>query len=804
MNIFWPRRWRVAPAPTGAKAAVEEVAPAGAMFFVAGILVMQAVPELPPLVWPILALLTMVGASIRWKSFSRPCRLLALLAFGMVVTIWQAIPMQQRQIPPALAGKDVIVQGIVATIGQQFAGGKRFELEVVSLPDSPLTEAERNWRGRLRLSWYDQRIDPKPGQVWRFMVRLKPAHGTVNPGAFDYERWLFSAGINGSGYVRDRDLQPHLLADQPWRYPVQRARARLLEKLTVALADTPTAGLLVALAVGDVSAIEAHQWRVISATGTNHLLAISGLQIGLVGGLAYLLFHRLWRSSATLCGLLPAPLAAALLALAPVIIYSALAGFSVPVRRALIMFLVPVLVLLGRGRWEPLRLLSVAVFLVALLDPMAVTQAGFWLSFGAVGLILWALSGGFRKRNRWWQWGRVQVWISIGLIPILLLLYQSAPLLGIPANLIAIPVINLLVVPLTLLGTLWLPLASGVGEFFLHLASLVLDQLWVGLVWLARYADTWNLVAAPPLWAATMGLAGILLLLAPPGMPARWLGVIWCLPLFFYRPPGPDPGQYELTLLDVGQGLSAVVRTTNNWLVFDTGPTWSERFSSAESILLPFLRSAGAKQLGALVLSHADADHIGSYDLVLERLPVQALWSGTPEQMPQNSAAAFLPCSQGRSWQWDGVRFEFLTPGPEGRGEARNNRSCVLLVTGGSTTLLLTGDIEKDAELELLEKQADRLRADVLVVPHHGSRSSSSWSFVRKLSPRLALISSGYLNAFHHPAQEIVERYRSVGSRVLNTATSGALQVRSRAGQPPAVRAWREEEKRYWRHRAEP
>lgn len=781
--------------------------PPAALVYLAGVSCTQFVSKLPDLNDLLLMTTALAVFGIAYKKYQRQFFLLLFFIAGLVSATWQGQATLDQRLPDSLAGQSVIIQGIVASISEKIRGGVRFEMEVAELSGERLPADAMNWRGRLRLNWYATEVVPQPGQVWRFMAKLRPPRGMVNPGAFDYEGWLFSHGIHGTGYVLPQELSPLLVTESPWRFPVQRARDYLLTRLQEATAGLPNAGILAALAVGNQSSIKPAQWKIISATGTNHLLAISGLHIGLVGGFCYFLFQWLWRRSALLCRVLPAPIAAALLAMLPVLAYVALSGFAVPARRATIMFVVPVLVLLFRGKLEPGRMLSVALFLVLLIDPISILQAGFWLSFGAVGLILWAMTGGVKRSGYWW-WGKIQIWIGLGLIPLLLLLYQKAPLLGIPANLVAVPAVSLLVVPITLVGTLMLPISSQLASSCFMVADFLMDILWWFLAWLAGFSNSWSLVAAPPVWAVIMGAIGLALLLAPRGLPARWLGLAWCLPLFFYTPEGPQRGQFEFTLLDVGQGLCAVVRTSDSWLVFDTGAAWSERFSAAQGILLPYLRSRGAKRIDSLILSHADQDHIGEYKMLVEEMAPMNLWSGTPELLdsPSTATPAFDPCEKGVAWERDGVKFAFLNLGEadlaqDRNREQKNNRSCVLRVEGHSMSLLLTGDIEKAAEQALLQQHEEQLDVDVLVVPHHGSRTSSSWPFLDRVSPKLALISSGYLNRFHHPAADVVARYRQIDSQVMNTAETGAIQILTQTGREPLVSSWRDRSNPYWRHR---
>jgi competence protein ComEC len=559
-----------------------------------------------------------------------------------------------------------------------------------------------------------------------------------------------------------------------WRYTIDRGRQWLSQQLATQLHGREmTAGLIPALSVGDRRGIGSDTWAVLRTTGTAHLLAISGMHIGLLAGLVYWLTCRLWRAMGGRFLLwLPAPRAGAIMASLAALLYAAMAGFSIPTQRALVMLLVVMLAVWRLRPLQPGRTLAWALLVVLLLDPLAVLSAGFWLSFGAVALILYAMTGQLGRAARPLQWLRIQLWITLGLLPLMLLLFQQISLVAPLANLVAIPVISLLVVPLVLVASicsLFAPVAAG---GLLSLVSSLLEWL---MQWLGALAD-WPLSHLQPVipdgGSLLLLMAGILLLLVPRGLPGRVLAPVLLLPALLGQFPRPAPGQAWLTLLDVGQGLSAVVQTRSHLLVFDTGPRFSSGFDTGRAVLVPWLQQAGYRRIDVLVMSHGDNDHIGGLRSVLARYPVTRLYTSVPGQI---LAEQVMLCQAGQQWQWDGVRFEIL--GPSGPMASENDAACVLRIVAGNQAALLPADIEKAGELKLLQQEAEKLPAVMLVAPHHGSLTSSTPAFVRAVHPKYVLYPVGYHNRYRFPRPEVVQRYARLGAGQYLSQEQGALKV---------------------------
>ena len=707
---------------------------------------------------------------------------------------------------------DIAATGVVAGLPQPFAGGVRFDFDV-----EKVAPAQARLPRRIALSWYNggsregfRDLAPiRAGERWRFSVRLKRPHGSVNPHGFDYESWLLQRGIGATGYVRPRGAAR--LDDLVWRpsYLLQRGREILRKRHWDALPGYPYAGILVALAIGDQNAIDAGQWRLFARTGVSHLMSISGLHVTMVASLFATLVHWLWRRSSALMLRLPARKAAALAGFFTALGYCLIAGFAVPAQRTLYMVGVVALALwVGRAS-SVSRVLCAALLLVLLLDPWAVLAPGFWLSFGAVAVILYvatdrlqarkglaARGAGIALGDGVVQWGRVQWAITLALAPLLLVWFQQMSLVSPLANAVAIPLVSLVVTPLALAGSV-LPF-----DFILKLAHAVMaGQMWL-LEWCAALpAAVWQ-QHAPAAWTVALALAGTAWLLLPRGVPARWLGLPLMLPMFTVAPPAPPPGALWLTVLDVGQGLAVFAQTARHALLYDAGPAYSPEADSGSRVILPFLRASGIAQLDAMLVTHDDNDHAGGAASVLAGLPVAAFYSSLPAGHAAWLAARGyrLPCAAGQAWDWDGVRFELLHPTAASYANTRiksNDRSCVLKIASAHGAVLLTGDIEARSEQQLLARAPEGLRADVLVAPHHSSRTSSTPDFVAAVRPRWVVLPVGYRNRFGHPQQQVLQRYRASGAQLVRTDSGGAVLARFE-DQGISVLPYRGLRRRYW------
>lgn len=740
--------------------------------------------------------------------------LLGVAALGFGATGGRAALRLAEALPAGVEGEDVVVVGTVASLPQRSAAGLRFRFEV--------EQAQR--RGApvvlpspLALGWYggfhedavltQPQTELRAGQRWRFTLRLRRPHGNLNPHGFDRELQLFEQGLRATATVRD--APPPQRLGEASGHPVERARQHLRDAIETRVPDRRAAGVLAALAVGDQSAIERDDWDLFRATGVAHLMSISGLHVTMFAWLAGGLIGWAWRLHSAALLRLPAPLAARAGGLAAACAYAVFCGWGVPAQRTVWMLaFVTVLGAFGIAWPWALVLLGAAV-LVTALDPWALLQPGFWLSFAAVGLLMASAPAtpapvAFVPGWRGWpsrlaavtRGGlRTQLVATIGLTPLGLLFFQQVSLVGLLANLAAIPLVTLLITPLALLGSVAAPLWS--------LAAALLQGLMRLLEALAALPASVWVVPAAPAWAQAAGLLGALLLVLPLPWRLRLLAVPLLLPLLLPTPQRPRPGEVELLAVDVGQGTAVLVRTATRLLVYDTGPQYTRESDAGQRILLPLLRARGERRIDTLLLSHRDADHVGGAAALLGGLPVgRVLSSLEPGHPLLGIAPTAQRCEAGQAWDWDGVRFELLHPQARAyEGAARPNAlSCVLKVTAADgSAALLAGDIEREQELHLAATQAATLRSDVLLVPHHGSRTSSTPEFLAAVAPRTAVVQAGWRNRYGHPAAEVLDRYRSAGIAVVASPRCGAWQWRS--GDPPGGVCERDAARRYWHHR---
>ena len=525
-------------------------------------------------------------------------------------------------------------------------------------------------------------------------------------------------------------------------------------------------------------------------------MSISGLHVTMVSGLVLALAHWLWRRNSRLMLWLPARKAAVLFGLAAALGYTLLAGFAVPAQRTLYMIAVTAIALWFGATSPVSAVLAVALLVVLLLDPWAVLAPGFWLSFGAVALIMYVTVGRIVPAHWLKNWAAVQWAVTLGLVPPLLVMFQQVSIVSPLANGVAIPVVSLIVVPLTLLGMV-LPF-----DFLLHAAHLVMGWCMLLLEWLNGMPDSVWQQQVPPGWTVLAAVVGIAWLLLPRGFPARWLGAVAFLPLFLVTPPRLADGEVKLTVLDVGQGLAVVAQTRHHALLYDTGPAFGPGADSGTRIIIPYLRASGIRRLDGLIVSHDDIDHSGGAASVLQALPVAWLLTSLPDMDPLPlEAEAAVRCHSGQEWEWDGVRFEVLGPMRESYEDVKvkdNDRSCVLKIATRGGHILLPADIERRAERELLDQRGTGLFADVLVAPHQGSRTSSTPEFVENVNPQVVVFPVGYRNRFGHPHQEVVERYRAIGARIYRTDRDGALTLVFTQAGSLRIEPFRAVYRRYW------
>ncbi len=750
--------------------------------------------------------------------------LLAVGATGLRASVYAL-----DTLPHALEGLDVLVTGVVSELPQRNEAGLRFRLDVESaqLDGAPVEVPPRvdvGWYGGVVLTGTDvtelqrQPQELKAGERWQMTLRLKAPHGSRNPHGFDYELWLWEQGVQATGYVRasSKDTPPQRVG-QTWRHPVALARQLVRERIVVTVANKQLAGLITALVVGDQSAIDRADWDVFRATGVAHLVSISGLHITMFAWSAAALVGWLWRRSQALCLAVPAPSAALAGGVLLACAYAVFSGWGVPAQRTCVMLATVALLRLWGSRWPWPYVWMLACAVVVAVDPWALLQPGFWLSFVAVG-VLFATDLGARKNAVLGTDGLAQNSIATGglgkmaraganlgamlreqwvitvvLAPLTLVLFGQVSVVGLVANVLAIPWVTLVVTPLAMLGVL----VPALWDVAAAAAGLLL----VWLQWLALFSWAALSVAVPPLWAGAAGVLGALVLVAPLPWSVRVLGLPLVLPVLLWTPALPPPGQFELLAADVGQGNAVLVRTANHALLYDAGPRYSLESDAGHRVLVPLLQALHTR-LDMLVLSHRDADHVGGASAVLAMQPQATLLSSIEASHPLQAQRQAQRCEEGQRWAWDGVQFEVLHPQADDYETPTkpNAMSCVLRISNGVQTALLAGDIERAQEARLVaQNESDHLQANVLLVPHHGSKTSSSPEFLDAVNPQWALVQSGYRNRFGHPTAVVMQRYAERDIGVINSPHCGAMTWKS--WQTAGVACTRQQALRYWHHR---
>ncbi len=737
-----------------------------------------------------------------------------------------------QALAPSLEGQDIRVTGVIAAMPQVNEVGTRLRLEVET------ARRQGEWvqlPAQIDVTWYSglfrdtddasevprQAPSLRAGERWSMTVRLKAPHGLRNPHGFDYELWMWEQGVQATGSVRTGPKdEPPVHVASTWQHPVEQLRQNVRDAIFARLgrasdATDPDrariAGVVAALVTGDQRAIDRADWDVFRATGVAHLMSISGLHITLFAWLAAWCASALWRRSTRLCLWVPAPTAALWAGVLLAAGYAIFSGWGVPAQRTVLMLAIVALLQVSGRRWPWPQVWLLACAAVVLLDPWALAQAGFWLSFVAVG-VLFATNPIANKvykssaRSHFYGLLREQWVVTLALTPLSLLLFGQVSAVGFVANLLAIPWVTLVVTPLALGGVLWAPLWS--------LAALSLQPLAAALQWMAQWPWAVLFLPAAPLWAGIAGVLGGALLAMRLPWRLRLLAIPLLVPVVFWSPARPGVGDFELLAADIGQGNAVLVRTASHTLLYDAGPRFSRESDAGHRVLVPLLRALG-ERLDTLMLSHRDADHTGGAQAVLTQQPQAVLTGSIEANHPLQTVRPATPCLAGQRWEWDGVVFEVLHPlAGADAPELRENRaprvprpntlSCVLRVAaqgGGGATVLLVGDIETPQEQALLARNAP-LKADLLLVPHHGSKTSSSQAFLEGVQPGTALVQAGYRNRFGHPAPEVLQRYRAQGITVVESPQCGAARWSSTA--PAVVACERDTAPHYWQHRLSP
>ncbi|HWY72080.1 MAG TPA: DNA internalization-related competence protein ComEC/Rec2 [Burkholderiaceae bacterium] len=804
--------------------------------FVAAVAWLQQASDLPAqhTIAAMLVAATMLasGAMLVRRICAPAARVAACLAaalLGYDYAAWIADQRLADELSFADEGRDIQVTGIIAGLPTQIERGVRFTFEVEQV-DSPQVHVPR----LIALSWYQSPDGVRPAQRWRMAVKLRRPHGSFNPAGFDSELWMLEQGVRASGYVRDGAGQPRplCLQDPVWRFNpmIDRARDGLRGRLQRLLQGRRYGGVIIALVMGDQALIAQSDWTLFNRTGISHLVSISGLHITMIAGLVALAAGAAWRLSHRLVAVSPVQTVRAIAGAFGALGYCLLAGWGVPAQRTFVMLATVAAALLLRLQLSAAAILSTAAAVVCLWDPWAVTATGFWLSFGAVASIFLVCHGrvppaGRSERaddpeRRWlgrllawraWLGGllheatRVQAAVTIGLVPLTLVLFQQVSLISPIANAIAIPTVSYLVTPLALLGALVCCLGQPMepaAQLMLQTSDALFGLLAGMLNWLVQLPYAWVGFAAPPAWAVGVAGIGIFWLLAPAGWPLRWVGAAWLVPAFVMPPERPGPGALWLTALDVGQGMALVAETAEATLVFDTGPKVSEESDAGARVIVPYLHARGIDRVALLVISHLDSDHSGGTRSLIDTIKVERVLTSIDPDQPMLQAAHDLQrCEAGQRASLGALQLTVLNPPAVLYDRPRattNEKSCVILAQLGAIRALLTGDVPAREEAGMVAAFASGLQAQFLVAPHHGSKTSSSEVFVSAVQPRWVSVQAGYRSRFGHPHPDVVARYAQHGARLVRSDWSGAARWRFGADGSVALEQWRLDHARYW------
>lgn len=755
------------------------------------------------------------------------CAGVAWAALVASVVMAHALPVEWEQ-------RDIVMTGVVTGLPQDFPYAARFLFRVEEVlpvngkmpvvPDLVSLSFPTEGKGHRVM----------PGQRWRFVVRLKRPHGLANPHGFDQELYWVERHVGATGVVRTRKHPPVLL--DPFVPSIStrlhRYRYFLRERIRNVLAASSHAGIVEALVIGEQGDMTPADKQLFRKTGVSHLVAISGMHVTMVAGFVGMIAGGLWRRSLfirhwQLPLLLPAQKLAVIAGFLAASVYVLLAGCGIPAQRAWCMLTVAMLGMLSSRRIPASVTLSIALFVVLLIDPWAILSPGFWMSFSAVACIVLVVTRQGtsnapepesmqasppktrrQPQRRWWQrrWHairmavRVQWAVTIGLLPLSVCFFGQFSVVGPLANAVAIPAVTLLVAPAAVAGAL---LPGMPGTVLLQLGDGCLAQLVTYLAWVGDVSWAIWTLPVPPAWCLLLAAAGGVVSLVQRLGWWRYGGMLGLLPMFVWQPTLPAMGEARITALDIGQGMAVLVETAGHRMLYDTGPGMSATSNSGTRVIVPYLQAKGVRSLDMMIVSHADNDHVGGALSVMQGVKVTTVMTSLPEAHPVVSQAAHhQPCLAGQSWQWDGVTFEMLHPGVDGDGfqasVKTNARSCVLRISTQDKAILLAGDIEAAQEKTLVDVMSDQLPADVLLVPHHGSRTSSTLPFLAAVHPAMAIIQAGYLNRYRHPHPVVVDRYVDRGIKLLQSDRHGAIEMVLAPGKPVTWSAYRREHARYW------
>nr|WP_256441452.1 DNA internalization-related competence protein ComEC/Rec2 [Polynucleobacter sp. MWH-Aus1W21] len=765
-----------------------------------------------------------------------------LFAMGFVWNARYAESRLKNILALELEGKELNLEGRVAALPQSNSSGAKFAFEVdrASVGKELLEHSPR----RIYLSWQPAWRNPQaipdivPGQRWRFKSKLKRPYGSLNPYTFDFERWSFHQDFGASGSVRTAELL--LDKDIAWteiELRMELMRWHLRKKIQSMLPDDARyVGVLIALVMGDQNAIDQDDWQVFNATGIGHLISISGLHVTMLAGVGASIAAFIWRRR-TWPLIAPVSKVAAISGFVTAFIYAWLAGFQIPAQRTMYMVGVVAFALWTGRNPRSFDIWWWALAFVLLIDPMAPYTPGFWLSFGAVAAILYAMgdSSGllgiptgkelqvhwsFRAIQALREACRVQAVVTLALLPLTLYWFYQVSVVSPLANAFAIPLVSYIVTPLAIVGAM---LPEFIGRWLMWPAHAAMEYLAIALEWMANWG--WSVVWSrqPEWWLLLISSAGIIYAIRPGNIGGTWkgrlLGIVFSIPLFIpifqlLSASRLAQGEFRASVLDIGQGTAVLIETANRRLLYDTGPIQGKKDDAGHRIILPYLRGGGVDHIDRMVISHSDSDHVGGAATLLKHIQFDSMMGSLPINNPllENFRARkipSIPCRFGQRWIWDGVEFIIWHPDKETIFSNQysgkpNEMSCVLEVRNTQSSLWLTGDVEKQGEAEITERLDDAMlqeigtRELIFMAPHHGSKTSSSLALLKQLESDQAFAQNGYRNRYGHPHPDVTARYKDLGIPFYQSPETGFQTWLFKNGANSSTQFWRRNVKRLW------
>ena len=720
------------------------------------------------------AVLLLMNRRVRWLAFPLLGCMLFMQAGNVII---------DARLAEKFAGESMLTQVRITDFPKESGASVAMLIEPVG---------DKRIPPHSRITWFDPPQIPAIGEIWELELRLRRPHGNSNPGGFSLENWMFREQLHAAGYVvagkRNRLLQTARLS------PVETYRQNFVERAKRHGGDA--AAVLAAIGIGSRHLISRQQWDRYAKTGSSHLMAISGLHVGLAAAATFFLIAS-FSGACRLQGnhLDHATIGAVTMAAA----YALISGFAVPSQRATIMLVMAAIAFLSRRRVASGRIVAAVALLVFAVNPVSLMMPGFSLSFGAVVVLLWFSRRYWRPGPGLWvlQLIVMQFVLLLGLMPLTVLVFQRIAITAPLVNLITVPVFSFITVPLTLASMVLQPVWNTASVELLRMSA-------VSIRGIERVIGEFaQLPVADSSIAGVEGNGGVIIcfvllpalwIILPRGWPGRRIAILAVIALLVYKPATPGLDCIDTHVLDIGQGLAVVVQSKEHTLIFDSGASYRGGGSAALQVVLPFLRHKGISSIDWLVVSHADDDHAGGVPTLIEQLEVGRILAG--EELPDVGQKVFR-CERGQMWLADGIEYRFLHPEP-GEHLAGNDSSCVLAISAGDYHLILTGDIEAAGERSVLT-QISFESATVVLIPHHGSLTSSSPAFVNRLQPDIAVASTGHANRWGFPKQRVTKRWEGVGAAVFDTASSGAVSFRlcKRDG-VSRLREQRLQQRRFW------